>query len=357
MDLKAKKRKLTILLVVLLASLILVLVRIIMLETRRGQLATPVCWGRPEEIILAVVFGILFVVIIRVSVLLQKIMDVSISGSPEFPRLSPEHTVTRLRAEFHFSKTAPRLVDPELFSILWASVFPVPLRVLIAIMVPLSLLLTGMLGVLSFELNKEARMLDKGQVIIRQGVISQVQKKTSRSGSYVMVDYTFYIPGLEIRNSGRSFAHRYNGKPGDSVQVESLETNPAISRVQGLGTSPVDTFVPMLAAVLLTALLLPGLVLYYVCKRRFIRALITDGFLVQGQIMRVKKGGRGMVFARAGFEHEGQYLFRWLAVPVVQGLYESLAARCRAELPVLLLVHPTRFRSVYLFEPHLKPER
>ena len=351
------KKTLIFLLVFLFTILAPSMIWVIRLDQAREISPPARTWGTPEEIMATAVLVLIIGAIIGVAILLQRAMGAYSAGSTKLPKIKAGLTIPVEQAEAFFEKPPPRQLNESLFAALKDAVFPPVAKIMFIILIPLTIIMMVMLILLTLSLNKSDRMLQTDETVTTQGVVTHVEKKSSRSGVKYAVTYHFTPDGTTEETKGISYNKSADVTPEQQVLVEYLSKAPAVSRIKGMQSSPVDFMMPVIMAGMLFFAILPGILFYIVSRRRFLKDLITEGRIVWGGILKIRQGGRGMIFAKVLYEFEGIPCTKKLLCPAIQGLYHPLAARKEKELPVLLLVHPDRSNRAYLFEPHLTEKR
>lgn len=341
-------------LVILTSAFTASMIWLIILEQEREKAFPNSGWGSTEEIVAAVVTGLFFVGIIGAAALLQKVIDSA--QSIDTTQLPPLRHKIMLQADYvrdFFDAVPPRSFDKTLFSTLWDALFPPVVRLMIMCLIPLTLFMLG--GLLFFVLRfaKDDIALARGEIGVCRGEVTHIEKKMSRSGTFYRVDYTYRLNDLADIKKGESYGDEKTVETGETVPVEYLVAEPAISRIKNMRSIPLNPFFPVLIAVALIFVLIPGFIFYIVLQRRFLKRLVINGSLVWGNLIRVRRGGRGIVSVRIKYELAGIQYSQKLVCPPVQGLYPPLAARYQKNTPVLLLACPSQCKKSYLFELHL----
>ncbi len=347
------KKTLISLLVLLFTILGPSMIWVIRLDQARETSSPPRAWGSPEKIMAAAVLALVIAAIIGVSILLQRVMDAYSHGYTKLPKTRLELTIPAKKAREFFKIPPPRPLNESIFTALRDAVFPPFARITLIILVPLTMIMMAMLISLSLSLNKTDRMLKSVETITTPGVVTHVKKKSSRSGPGYAVTYHYTPKKTTERIKGVSYTKSGDIMSGQEVIVEYLPGEPAVSRIKGMQNSPIDVIMPVIAAVILFFVLIPGIFFHVTFQKKFLKSLVTEGRIIWGGILKIRKGGKGMIFAKVLYEFEGIPCTRKLLCPGIQGLYNPLAARKEKKLPVLFLAHPDRFNRAYLLEPHL----
>ena len=97
-----------------------------------------------------------------------------------------------------------------------------------------------MLILLTLSMNKSDRMLQTSETVTTQGVVTHVEKKSSRSGVKYAVTYHYTPDGKTEETKGISYNKSADVIPEQQVLVEYLTKEPSVSRIKGMRSSPVD---------------------------------------------------------------------------------------------------------------------
>lgn len=354
MDRNKKQVRLIGSLVILAAAFAGSVVWLIHLEQQRKKILPNSEWGSPEEIAAAVIAALVFSAIIGVAILLQKMVDAHQSfGTTNLPPLKPKVMLEAEVVQRFFKLPRPRLLEKNMFKILWDGLFPPAVRIMLLCLVPLTVFMTIALLFLVLTFAKDDMTLSMKKTAVCRGTVTEIERNASRSGTFYRVEYTYRIDAYEINGENESYTSDSDIHIGQPVPVEYLVENPAINRIDGMRTTPLNPFLPILMTGVLIFLFIPGLLIYFFLQRRFLKHLIMNGTLVWGEIDRIRKGGRGMVFVRVRYELEGVRYTQKLVCPPAPGLYPPLAARHQQQMQLLLLVSPLQYKKCYLIEQHL----
>jgi len=358
MSRESKKIKLVAILIALIVALAPILVWIVKLESERNLAEVYIPFGSVEEIIASILIVAIFIAIIIVAVSLQKVIDDIVPGMVDFPTLNTQQRINTNNATNYFNRPPPRQLDEPIFSAIWNGLLPSPVRILLWSLLPLMLALMGLIIFVAMTMTVDDRSLDKGPTEqVEATIISSIRKNT-RSGTYYEVDYQYKPRQFEFKlNShsikGRSYADHSQFDVGAVVKVEYLANTPNISRIVGLRTSAFDITMFIVIIVLINLIIIPGLLIFLWWRKGFAKVLVIQGVMLEGQLEKVKKGGKGTVFARVSFVLNGIRQSKKLICPATPELFAVLSNRQKENLPVKLLVHPSRYRYAYLLEPHL----
>jgi len=353
MSRQTKKTKLLGILITLVVAIAPLTVWLVSLEKRRALSAPPFPFGSAQEIIAVSLLLAIFIAIIIIAVKLQKAIDEVIPGKIDFPRLSHNQQIKPSIAQGYFNQAPPRPFNEEIFKAVWNGILPPPVRVLLWSLVPLTIAMMSLFIFMALWVSEDSRQLDKGPVTQVQGQVINVQKKNSRDGSYYEIFYQFAPNPQANLIKGTSYADHKAFNQNDRVNIEYLNQNKRISRIIGLRTMPTDITLIIMMVIVLTILLIPAIVIYLWWKKGFTKAMLCHGVLLEAQIEKVKKGGKGMIFAEVSYHLNGIKHSKKLSCPAVQELFPVLSNRQSEHMPIKVLVHPQKYRYAYLIEPHL----
>lgn len=348
------KTKLLGILIALVVAIAPVTVWLVHLEKNRILSDTPFPLGSAQELIAVGILLAIFVALLVVAVKLQKVIDEVIPGRVDFPKLTLEQQISASLSQNYFSQVPPRAFNEKIFKALWNGIVPTPVRYLLWSLVPLTLAIMTLFILMAMWTSEDSRRLDKGPVTQIQGEVIKVEKKSTRHGRYYAIDYQF-SPNQQAKFiKGTSYADDKAYSKDAPVTIEYLNQNQRISRIIGLRTMPNDITHMVILVVLLTATLIPGVVIYLNWKKGFMKALLCHGEIVEAQIDKVKKGGKGLIFAEVSYPLHGIQQHKKLSCPTVQELFPVLSNRQTEQISIKVLVHPQKYKYVYLIEPHLK---
>ncbi|SLM32453.1 membrane hypothetical protein [Desulfamplus magnetovallimortis] len=361
MDTKKKRNRLIGVLVVLCLCLFPSIFLLVSFESKREKAFPGSSWGSIEEITVAFILGLIVISIIVVAVMLEKAIEGALkTGSTVFPDLDYNLRLKKHSVQEYFSSPAPRFLDKKIVSKMWDAVFPPFVRTILLCIVPLTVVMVGGLLFMVLGFCKNDLTMIREETAICKGYVTHIEKKSSRSGVSFSFDYEYRLDSHYNYSSddksgimkGKSFTGKKIYEKGDVVPVEYLLADPVISRIKGMRASPLDPLLPAIVAGLLVFVLIPFLLIHVTLQKRFLKTLVVNGSLVQGHIVSVKKGGKGMVFCKVGYEFNGEEYVQRLVCPATKGLYYPLSARHEQKIPVTLLVSPPLVRKSYLFEMH-----
>lgn len=231
-------------------------------------------------------------------------------------------------------------------------ILPKSNQYLIGIVTFLMVLMIVILISLDFNRLKNAYILKTEPVETLTGNVIAGRKLNSRSSNNCKTEYTYEIPGIGEKIYGVSYGKKCY-KPGDSVTILISSSDPAISSIKGGSPSNIPLFMPPLLLILSFAVPI-GVKIYFNIKKKFFADLIRYGKLFNGRIVKLRRGGKGMVLAVVEYEHEGKNFNRKLLHPTAMDIYTVLKGRHEKNRTVLILAAVSeRPKNAYLIEPHL----
>jgi|GEM_PF-2707653 len=348
---QSKKIRLVSLLIFLIVALALISLWLINIEIERNLSKVP--FGSLQEIMAIILLLSIIIALFFVANLLQKNMDQVPLGIIKFPPLNPQQQINIKKADNYFTQTTPRPLDQEIFKAIWNGIFPFPVRILLWSLVPISLSIMVLFLSLAMWASEDTRKLDKGPINQVEGKVTNVQKKNRRHGIYYEIDYQ-YMPNTQSRLlKGTSFTDNNTLNIADIVDIEYLIGSEHISRITNLRTTPTEILPFVLLIVAMTCILVPAVIIFLYWRKGYVKAMLCHGLLLEGQIEKLKKSGKGMVFVQISINLHGVKQTKKLIYPAVQELYGVLYNRQKEGQTIKILVHPDKYRHAYLIEPHL----
>lgn len=338
-----------------LVGLAVVLVPIVFLFQYSGLVVNVPGGGRPLGAIAGITAILLFAGVLAAIVVVAMRLNRAVSmqlqaGDLTFPR--PNQEILLDRADlFIFEQTPPRKTHDFIVSRLLAGVVPGYSRWLVLATSFLLILMVVICYAIFFQDIRNVWLMWNGPVFVSSGEVLDTVEKSSRSGKYYRVRYAYGVSEQAERLTGVSFA-KSPYAIGSHVDVHVLSHEPQLSVIAGASVSPVSLG-PLLFAIAMSILLPPGFWCYFLWRRAWFHDLVINGLLLQGNITRLKAGGRGHVFVYVSFHIHDMEVEKELICPAIKDVFSVLEARRQARQPVLLLAHPTRYRHAYLVEPHL----
>lgn len=338
--------------IITLVILILLLVALTVFMFLSHSTWQPAEWGSICDITAAAGIIVVFAAMFVTAVKLQRIMDFVDPEAVDFEPLPPDRHISNAALFTYLRHSPPRPFSPELFEPLYRGIMPKSIVMILWGMITLTLAVLLMTAGMLYIVGEDTRRLDREAVLTVWGEVSELSTHSTRNGRYVSVSYRYGVGDRTYR--GISYADEAGSlQVGAKVRVECLKENFALSRIEGLRTVPMDLTHLRIMLVAVTAVLMPGLLLYFAYRKRWLKRLLLEGDLAVGEIISLRKGGRGMIFAKVVFDTGNGRIIRRLSYPLHPSIYEVLYNRKRMGEPVRLLIHSERFHYVYLIEPHL----
>ncbi len=141
------------------------------------------------------------------------------------------------------------------------------------------------------------------------------------------------------------------------VQLQSEVNSLSSSEVApSVAVPPPPLEIPQMMALLggVTLLMLAMVVVLFFWKQRQARRLAAYGQLMEGQLLSVRRGGKGAIWAKVAYRFRGESYQAPLLLPMHTGLYPPLLARQQRQQSVWIVAAPEQLNSVYLIDPHIE---
>ncbi len=250
----------------------------------------------------------------------------------------------------------PRQVDEKLLNDAINVLIPKIARIILYILPIMVMIVMGMMLTLlamTVDLKGEWRLLT-GPLASAPGKVLNVERKKGSKGAITFIyDYEFTpadsreMSGSRVR--GVSFSDDRITSAGQTVTIEYIPDNPAVSRIQGARYTPV----PLLPIVVLpfvgvaVVILVPAMIRY---KKKWLHGLLAHGVSTAATIEKIKPGPKGAIIVHVLYEINGEIIKSKTSTNGRRGEKERLQSIQDSGRPVAVLVNPDKPKNFFLLD-------